>query len=181
MPSARLATLPFELTTDHQVIAGGTVTNTEERRHGVLRLESELLVVQWRVEREISRIGSEIRTDTERDGMREVAVPVRMLGDARVRYRGRWWWRRCEVVITARDLLAFDALADSDGFAFAHPAELVLPVRATDDALAREFASEMELAIAELALAAAERAADATLPFPAARQAALPDTSTGRE
>lgn len=151
MPAARLATLPFELTTDHQVIAGGTVTNTEERRHGVLRLESELLVVQWRVEREISRIGSEIRTDTERDGMRE------------------------------SDLLAFDALADSDGFAFAHPAELVLPVRATDDALAREFASEMELAIAELALAAAERSADGTLPFPASRHAALPDGKTARE
>lgn len=174
MPSARLATLPFELTTDHQVIAEGSVTQTEERRHGVLLLERAQMVVQWRVEREISRIGSEIRTDVERAGMREVAIPVAMLGDARVRYRGRWWWRRGELVITARDLLAFDPLAGDDGFTFDHPAELVLPIRATDDALAHEFASEVELAIAELALAAAERVADAALPVQRPRRAALP-------
>jgi hypothetical protein len=86
-------------------------------------------------------------------------VPVRVdqLGDARVRTRGRWWWRRWELVLTARDLAAFDPLAGHDGFVFVHPAELVLPVRPTDIDLAREFASEVELAVAELALRAAER------------------------
>lgn len=156
--SARIATLPFQLTRDHQVIGSGTVTSTQERRHGVLRLERETLVVQWRVEREVQRIGVEIRTDLERAGMRDVPVPVRMLGDARVRTRGRWWWRKWELVLTARDLVAFDRLAGDDGFDFDHPAELVLPVRTTDVDLAREFASEVELAIAELALADAERA-----------------------
>lgn len=157
MSSTRLATLPFQLSADSQVIASGTVTTTQERRNGVLRLEGDMLVVQWRVEREIRRVGSEIRTDVERAGMRDVPVPVRMLGDARVRTRGRWWWRKWEIVLTARDLLAFDALAAEDGFGFAHPAELVLPLRVADLDLAYEFASEVELAIADVALAAVQR------------------------
>jgi hypothetical protein len=173
MSATRIATLPFQLSDDHQVIANGTVTQTEERRHGVLRLEGDTLVVQWRVEREIQRIGAEIRTDTERAGMRDVPVPVRLLGDARLRTRGRWWWRRWELVLTARDLVAFDRLAGDDGFAFEHPAELVLPVRVSDVELARDFASEVELAIAEEALAAAQRAAASTLPS-SADPAALP-------
>jgi hypothetical protein len=166
-PSARVATLPFQLTADHQVISNGTFTSTEERRHGVLRLERETLVVQWRVEREVQTVGPEIRTDVERAGMRDVPVPVRMLGDARVRSRGRWWWQRWELVLTARDLVAFDRLAGDDGFVFDHPAELVLPVRRSDVALANDFASEVELAIAELALADAEDAS--ALPSPSAR------------
>ncbi len=180
--SARIATLPFQLTNDHQVIGNGTVITTKDRRHGVLRLERETMVVQWRVEREVQRIGPEIRTDVERAGMREVPVPVRMLGDARVRTRGLWWWRKWELVLTARDLVAFDLLANDDGFAFDHPAELVLPVRRSDLDLAYEFASEVELAIAELALADAERASALPAPFaevrslPAsAKEAAQPD------
>jgi hypothetical protein len=161
-PSSRIATLPFQLTMDHEVIGSGTITSTEERRHGVVRFERDTLVVQWRVEREVQRIGPEIRTDVERAGMRDVPEPVRMLGDARVRTRGRWWWRKTELVLTARDLVAFDRLASDDGFTFDHPAELVLPVRPSDVELANEFASEVELAIAELALADVENAA--TLP-----------------
>ena len=155
-PSARIATMPFRVSADSQVIAGGSVTTTEERRHGVVRLEDDRLVVQWRVEREVQRIGHEIRTDVEREGMREVTVPVRMLGDARVVERGRWWWRRWELVVTARDLAAFDTLAGDEGFALEHPAKLELPVHRSDLELARELASELELAIAELALADAE-------------------------
>jgi hypothetical protein len=164
MSASRIATLPFQLSTGHQVIAGGTVTNTEERRNGVLRLEGYTMVVQWRVEREVQQIGAEIRTDTERAGMREVPVPVRLLGDARLRTRGRWWWRSWELVLTARDLIAFDRLASDDGFEFEHPAELVLPVRDRDVELARDFASEVELAIAEEALAAAQRLSAPTVP-----------------
>lgn len=178
-PSARVATLPFQLTTDHQVISNGTVTSTEERRHGVLRLDRETLVVQWRVEREVQRIGPEIRTDIEHDGMRAVAVPVRLLGDARVRTRGRWWWWKLELVLTARDLAAFDRLAGADGFAFDHPAELVLPVRRTDLDLVHEFASEVELAIAELALADAEGAS--ALPSPSSDAAPLLSEGNGAD
>jgi gamma-glutamyltranspeptidase/glutathione hydrolase len=153
MSAARHATLPFELATEDQVIGGGSVTTTEHRRHGVLRLEGDALVVQWRVDRVTHRVGPEIRTEAASDGLREVTVPVRLLGSARVRTRGRWFWRRRELVLVARDLAAWDRLAGEDGFAFAHPAELVLPVRGADQALADEFASELALAIADLALA----------------------------
>ncbi|WP_353269441.1 hypothetical protein [Gemmatimonas sp.] len=171
MTFARIAALPFQVSGEHQVIANGTVTTTEERRHGVVRLEGTTLTVQWRVEREIQKFGVEIRTDVERDGMRSVPVRVDQLGDARVRTRGRWFWRTWELVLTARDLTAFDPLAGNDGFAFEHPAELVLPVRSADVELAREFASEVELAVAELALSAAERAA---VPSPDPAADALP-------
>lgn len=171
MTFARIAALPFQVSGEHQVIANGTVTTTEERRHGVVRLEGTILTVQWRVEREIQKVGVEIRTDVEREGMRSVPVRVDQLGDARVRTRGRWFWRRWELVITARDLSAFDPLAGNDGFAFEHPAELVLPLRTTDIELAREFTSEVELAVAELALSAAERAA---VPLPAPADGVLP-------
>ena len=147
MTFTRIAALPFQVSGEHQVIANGTVTTTEERRHGVVHLEGTTLTVQWRVEREIQKVGVEIRTDVERDGMRSVPVRVDQLGDARVRSRGRWFWRRWELVLTARDLSAFDPLVGNDGFAFEHPAELVLPVRSADIELAREFASEVELAM----------------------------------
>jgi len=160
----RLAALPFQLSTEHQVISGGSVTTTEERRNGVLRLDNDSVVVQWRVEREIQRIGPEIRTDTELAGIREVTVPITALGHARVQTRGRWWWRKWQIVLTARDLQAFDALAREDGFAFVHPSELVLPLRKQTLDAAQEFASEVELAIAEHALALVQGSAEARLP-----------------
>lgn len=160
----RIAALPFQLSAEHQVISGGTVTTTEERRNGVLRLDNDAIVVQWRVEREIQRIGPEIRTDTELAGIREVTVPVNALGHARVQTRGRWWWRKWEIVLTARDLQAFDALAREDGFAFVHPSELVLPLRKGTLDAAQEFASEVELAVAEHALALAQGSAETRLP-----------------
>ena len=58
--------------------------------------------------------------------------------------------------MTASDLVAFDRLAGSDGFAFEHPAELVLPVRTPDLDLAHEFTSEVALALADIALAPTE-------------------------
>ncbi|MBL0889685.1 MAG: hypothetical protein IBJ19_03635 [Gemmatimonadaceae bacterium] len=152
----RIAALPFQLSAEHQVISGGSVTTTEERRNGVLRLEGDTVIVQWRVEREIQRIGPEIRTDTELAGIREVTIPIHALGDARIQNRGRLWWRKWEIVLTARDLQAYDALAREDGFVFAHPSELILPLRKDAVDAARDFASEVELAIAEHALSLAQ-------------------------
>lgn len=160
----RIAALPFQLSAEHQVISGGSITTTEERRNGVLRLENDAVMVQWRVEREIQRIGPEIRTDTELAGIREVTVPIYALGDARIQSRGRLWWRKWEIVLTARDLQAYDALAREDGFAFVHPSELILPLRKDAVDAARDFASEVELAIAEHALALAQRPAETPLP-----------------
>lgn len=160
----RIAALPFQLSAEHQVISGGSVTTTEERRNGVLRLEGDTVIVQWWVEREIQRIGPEIRTDTELAGIREVTIPIHALGDARIQNRGRLWWRKWEIVLTARDLQAYDALAREDGFVFAHPSELILPLRKDAVDAARDFASEVELAIAEHALSLAQRPSDTKLP-----------------
>jgi gamma-glutamyltranspeptidase/glutathione hydrolase len=153
MSAARFATLPFELATEEQVIGHGSVTTTQHRRHGVLRLDGDALIVQWRVDRVTHRVGPEIRTDAASDGLRDVTVPLRLLGSARVRVRRRLFRQRHELVLVARDLTAWDRLAGEDGFAFAHPAELVLPVRAVDREVAEEFASELALAIADRQLA----------------------------
>ena len=153
MSAARFATLPFELATEEQVIGNGSVTTTQHRRHGVLRLEGDALVVQWRVDRVTHRVGPEIRTDAASDGLREVTVPVRLLGGARVRARRRLFRQRHDLLLVARDLTAWVGLAGQDGFVFDHPAELVLPVRAADREVAEEFASELALAIADRQLA----------------------------
>ncbi len=158
LPSTRRLTLPFQVTIDHEVIGGGGITTTEERRHGVLRLERDTLVVQWRVEREVHRVGPEIRSNVERAGMREATIALHALSDARVREHGRWRWKRWDFALIAADLAAFDRLASDDGFAFEHPAELVLPLRRQDLELAHEFASELKLTLAERALVDAERA-----------------------
>ncbi|MBX7118106.1 MAG: hypothetical protein K1X31_03805 [Gemmatimonadaceae bacterium] len=160
----RHLTLPFQLTDADERIGADGITTTEEHRHGVLRLEDAALVVQWRVEREVHRVGIEMRSDRAADGMREVSVPVRLLGHARLQGSGWWMWREWALVIIARDLAAFDPLAGPDGFRFVHPAELVLPVRKADRAAAEEFASELELAIAEGALAALEEGPGGALP-----------------
>lgn len=55
--------------------------------------------------------------------------------------------------MAARDLQAYDALAREDGFAFVHPSEHILPLRKDAVEAARDFASEVELASAEHALA----------------------------
>jgi hypothetical protein len=67
------------------------------------------------------------------------------------------WPPRWQLVLQAADLQAFRALADEAGLPLDHPAELVLDLRRTDRGLARQFAAELELALAEDALQAAER------------------------
>ena len=71
------AALPFFLRRKHEVVGAMEITSTTERIHGLLRLEDERLVVQWRVARATERVGSEIRTDREVEPVREVVLPLR--------------------------------------------------------------------------------------------------------
>jgi hypothetical protein len=154
MPHA--AALPFTLRRGQDVIARGEITSTTETVHGLLRLDGERLVIQWRVARETDRVGKEIRTDRELEPVREVAVPLAAIAGAAVRTA---WWRwppGRRLVLTAADLRAFEAVAGEAGLRLDHPAELALPVRRADRVAAREFAGELELAIAERELRAAE-------------------------
>ncbi len=63
---------------------------------------------------------------------------------------------RPRVVLLASDLQALDGVAGEHGLRQAHPAKLVLGVRRSDALLAAEFAVEVELAVAEGALARSE-------------------------
>lgn len=163
---ARTAALPFTLRRSDDVVGATEVTSTRETVHGLLLLDGDRLVVQWRVARRIERVGWEIRSDNELEPVREFVIPLR--GLASVGIRSPWWpfGRKARLVLTAADLRTFEGLVGRDGFQLSHPAELVLGIGARDRAAAREFGAELELALAELALQRAE-AADARAAVPA--------------
>lgn len=149
------AALPFFLKRSEDVIAGGSFISTSETVHGLLRLEGDQLVVQWRIARNTDHVGSEIRTDREVTPVREVVIPLAALGGGRV--RASWWpWSAGRIVLTAADLRAFEAVAGETGLRLDHPAELVFRVRRADLDLAREFVGEVDMALADRALQAAQ-------------------------
>jgi hypothetical protein len=158
-PMLHTAALPFVLHREHGIISGREVTSTRDELHGLLYLDGEQLVFQWRTSREISRVGHEIRTDRELGTVREVALPLSALAGASVRRVWRGWWFAEALVLTAADLKAFDALTgegEMPGLVLEHPAEIVLDVRRTDRILVREFVSKLRLAISEHLLASIE-------------------------
>jgi hypothetical protein len=149
--------VPFVIRRDHSVIRGPEITATREESHGLLRLEGQRLVAQWSTVRETSRVGSVIRVDKDLGPVRDVSLPLAGLAGARVRWRPFPWPPRWQLVLQAADLQAFRSLADEAGLPLNHPAELVLDLRGTDRQLARGFATELDLALADAALEAAER------------------------
>ncbi len=163
MPSS--SALPFHLTRTSQVIAAGEIRQTTERIDGLLRLEGERLVVQWRAARQTQLYGNVIRADQELDPVREAVVPLAALAGAQVR-AGAWHWFSPAIVLSAADLRAFEDVAGAAGLRLEHPATLVLEIRRGDRLSAREFAADVNLAVAERALQKAES--------PAARRLDLP-------
>ena len=152
---AHSAALPFILKRSHDVV-GLEITSTTETVHGLLRLEGDRVRVQWRVARETDHVGWQIRTDHEVEPVREAVIPLSAVAGATVRWQ---WWRWPPgpyLVLTAADLRAFEEVAGAAGLSLNHPAELALRLRGADRALGNEFAGELELALAERALEAAE-------------------------
>jgi hypothetical protein len=140
-------------------MTGLSYTATTETVHGLLRPEGPDVTGQWRVARKTEEMkGDGYHTDEELEQVREVTIPISALAGAIV--RRPWWkfWASPCVVLIAPDLQVLDALAGEEGLALAYPAELVLPVRRRDALLAAEFAAELELAVAEDALAAPDAA-----------------------
>ena len=78
------------------------------------------------------------------------------------------------LVLTAADLRAFEEVAGAAGLSLDHPAELALRLRGADLELGREFAGELELALAERALAAAEAKESLVAPTGRGDQGASP-------
>jgi hypothetical protein len=138
----------------HDVV-GLEITSTKETVHGLLRLDGDELHIQWRVARSTDHVGREIRTDREVEPVREVTVPLSAVAGATVRRRWRWP-PVVYLVLTATDLRAFEEVAGAAGLSLDHPAELALRLRGGDRELGSEFVGELELALAERALAAAE-------------------------
>ena len=151
---AHSAALPFILKRSNDVI-GVEITSTRETVHGLLRLDGDRVYVQWRVARSTERVGWQIRTDREVEPVREAVIPLSAIAGATVRWQWRWP-PGPYLVLTAADLRAFEEVAGAAGLSLNHPAELALRLRGADRALGNEFAGELELALAERALAAAE-------------------------
>lgn len=124
------------------------MTTTRETVHGLLRLEGDRLVIQWRVGRRTDHMGStEMRTDEEVEPVQEISVDVSRISGATVQSRlGRLLAPR--LILTASDLTAFEGLAGAEGLRLRHPAELVLSLRRADRLAAEEFSAELALAIA---------------------------------
>jgi hypothetical protein len=158
--------LPFVVRRQHQAIDGREVTSTSENTYGLVRLGYESLYIQWRVVREISRVGREIRSEREQDPVREVVVPLARLSGVRMK---RDWSRfrpRHVLVLTAVDLTAFDAITDEDdvpGLALDHPAEIVLEVRRSDRNRLGEFTNALRAAVSEHLLKALDAENDSHL------------------
>jgi len=156
---SRSAALPFVLRRKQDTVGMTEITSMTETVHGLLRLEGDQLRIQWRRGRSTERVGSQIRTDWELEPVREVVVPLAALAAARVRWSWRRWPPGSRLVLTAADLQAFERVAGDGGLRLDHPAELELNVPRKQIAVAREFAAELELALSELALLAAEHEA----------------------
>lgn len=148
------AAVPFLLRRTNQVV-GLSITTTRETVHGLLRLEGERLHIQWRIAKSTEHVGMEIRSDKEVGPVREVVIPLTAIAGATVQWRWRWP-PGPYLVLTAADLRAFEEVAGAAGLNLDHPAELVLRLRRSDRELAGEFVGDLELALAERAIAAAE-------------------------
>ncbi|MGW8265232.1 MAG: hypothetical protein ACWGSQ_02625 [Longimicrobiales bacterium] len=149
----RTAALPFTLKRSQEVLGLSSITSTTEMIHGLLRLDGDRVVIQWRLGRKTEHIGGEIRTDREYEAVKEVVIPLEALAGATV--RRRWWelFLAPKLVLTGADLQAFEEVAGEEGLRSEHPAEVVVKVRRRDRMLAEEFAAELELAVAERSLA----------------------------
>jgi len=148
------AAIPFLLQRRHDVV-GLAITTTRETVHGLLRLDGDTLHVQWRVARSTDYVGMTIRSDKQVEPVREVVIPLSAIAGATVKWNWRWP-PGPRLVLTAADLRAFEEVAGAAGLSLDHPAELELRLRRSDRALGTEFVGELELAVAEREIAAAE-------------------------
>lgn len=142
--------VPFMLKRSSDLWEGNSYTAKTETAHGLLRLESERLVIQWRLATRIQSLGASASWTTrdEIDPVRETSVPLEGVAGAAVR-RSRWGFLRGpRLVVTAADLVAFDEVAGGAGLKLKHPAKLVLRIKPADRLLAEEFAAELSLALA---------------------------------
>lgn len=148
----RIAAVPFSIRRSRDEFSATSFSSTIETAHGLLRLDGDQIIVQWRMARKTESYSSaSIKTDEDMEPVREVVIPLDAVATAFV--RKRWWefWKGPQVVLTAADLQAFDEIVGEEGLRLSHPAEMVVGIRRRDLVLAEEFTAELTLAVAELA------------------------------
>jgi len=161
---APVPTLPFIRTRSADAFRSGEYTSTVEKAHGLLRLDPDRLVIQWRVHRTTSEFAAGYSTREELDPVREVAIPLSHLAGAEFKRRARWLGGAPRLVISAGDLRAFEGVAGPDGLSLENPARLELQLPRAEGEAGREFAGELALAISEHQLRLAEERARPPLP-----------------
>ena len=159
--------LPFEIRRSHDVVGRKEIASTIETVYGLLRLRPDRLVIQWRLSRQTDRVGSEIRSDTEMDPVREVTVLLDRIAGAEIRRPRFLWWVRPRLVLRAADLRAFEQVTGAGGLSLTHPAELVLRLRRVDRLPGESFVADLSLAVAEMTGTGPERPALESKPAPA--------------
>ncbi len=150
-PGRTVCAVPFTLKRSSDLWDAGSYTTKRETAHGLLRLELERLVIQWRLAVRTESLERASWTAKDEIGpVRETAVPLADVAGAAVP-RSRWGFLKGpRLVVTAADLVAFDEIAGGHGLKLKHPAKLVLRIRRADRLLAEEFAAELVLAVARL-------------------------------
>lgn len=146
----RQATVPFHLRKSSDVYSSTSITTTTERIHGLLRLDGDQVIIQWRLSRQTDHLGAASMHSTEElEAVQEVVLAVSSVSAAVVK-RSRWNpWGGGRLVMRAADLRAFEGVAGQGGMKLQHPAEIVLRLRREDLLAAEEFAAELTLCLAE--------------------------------
>lgn len=148
---SQLRAVPFFMKRSSDRWAGDGYTSRKEVAHGLLRLEDDRLVVQWRVSVKTETLAStHMSSEEDVEPVREIVIPLRRVAGASVRQR--WWdlFSGGRLVLTGADLRAFEAVAGAEGLKLSHPARLELRIRRSDRLDAQEFAADVSLALAQL-------------------------------
>ena len=147
-----LAAVPFTLRRSTDLwTSGGEYESTTETAHGLVRLEADRLVIQWRVAVRTESLGSSLyETREEIEPVQEMVIPLASVAGAVVPQRRWWQFTGPRLVLAATDLLAFEKIAGQQGLKLKHPAKLVLRIKPADRLIADEFAAELALTLAKL-------------------------------
>jgi hypothetical protein len=156
MPPA--AALPFVLKRSEDKVGMLEVTSKSEIVHGLIKIQDDKLVFQWRVSRSTDIVGFEIRTEKELEPVQQVELPLSVIAGAVVRWKWNRWPPGRYLILTASDLYAFEIISGEAGLKLDHPAEMAIRLRRAERSTAEEFAAELNLVVAERSLRAAEGA-----------------------
>jgi hypothetical protein len=125
---------------------GMTARDTSHRVEGLLQLAGASLSIEWSQTTEVTEVGWNVETTRETWPSELVRLPLAHLAD--IELRDRWWRTRLE--LRARRI---DSLASIPG---AVGGRLVLQVARRDRDTAADLVANIRLALAEMALEAAE-------------------------